>query len=242
MPDRLFLMFERCFAHPVVFLARGSRPADAMCAYIRESEGNAELEPDGSLMVRNGRRECRYAHPIEYLEATIRTSGEWQIREVPHAATTAALAEVFCGEDARDVEYHLKACIRLLRREIPRSRARGFLWYLTDGVLITFYRPTRQDRIEVLRRYIRVWEGEGVTYEPWTGSYEELEDRLYLGPGPAGVLQPIPAGLTPATEPVAAPACPSSPERLRSAAGVRDRDTGAFSPTSANPIVTWGSS
>lgn len=46
------------------------------------------------------------------------------------------------------------------RSRHPRSRARAFVWYLIDGPLVTFYRPTRRGRrqpIEILDRCHLPW-------------------------------------------------------------------------------------
>ena len=54
-------------------------------------------------------------------------------------------------------------------------------------MLITFYRRNRSGRIELLRRYIRRWR-EDNGYVPWTGTYAELADELFLGAGEIGIL------------------------------------------------------
>ena len=160
MSDRLFLIFEHWTAHPVVYLSCAPDPLDAISNYIRDDSG-VQFNSDGSLEFQDDGKQFWYPHPLAYIEANFKLLGEWQIREVPKGATEARLTEAFCGEDPSDVEYHLSVCRRLLRRERPRSRARGFLWYVQDGVIVTFYRKTGPFQIEVLGRYVRRWNGDG---------------------------------------------------------------------------------
>lgn len=178
---RRFLIYTRHGPHPIVCLASAAEPEQALRAYIRQQHPDATLEAGGAVWFRDGRSEYRFPHPLAYVEAVEKASHEWQLREVPEAAFGAELAEVFCGEDADNVEAHLLTCRALLRQEFPRSRAPGFVWYLRDGVLVTFYRRRALWRIEVLLRYLRRWAGSG-EYVPWTGSYPDLLDDLYLGP------------------------------------------------------------
>jgi hypothetical protein len=189
MAGRSFLIFDHVTAHPVVYLACARTPDDAVRTFIQEMDGDVTFETDGGVRVRYERTERRYLHVLAYIEAFYKQHGEWQIRELPSGSGPAGLTEAFCGENASDVAYHLAECRKLLRRDVPRSRAPGFLWYLRDGVVVTFYRKAGPWRIEILKRYVRRWEGAG-EYEPWTGSHAELMDQLYLGPGEAGILRP----------------------------------------------------
>jgi hypothetical protein len=185
----LYLIFEQPTAHPVVYLSQSESPLEAIRAYIREEEPGAEFGADGSLRVAWDGYEVMYPHPLAYVEAACKSLGEWQIRELPVEPARAPLTEAFCGEDTSDVAAHLDACRPLLRRQFPRSRAPGFLWYLRDGLLVTCYRKRRPGEIQVLARFVRRWDAGG-DYVLWNGDYEELLGGLYLGPGPVAVLQP----------------------------------------------------
>jgi hypothetical protein len=187
MGDRHFLIYEHSTCHPMVYLASAGTAVEAMTAYLRERVPKARMEPNGAITLWEGHSEVRYPHPLACIEALWKTAGEWQMRELPAGTYNATLVEAFCGEDPENVAYHLAKCRPLLRQEFPRSRAPGFIWYLTDGVLVTFYRRRRCGRPEVLRRFVRRWDRD-VDYLPWDGDHASLTDDLYLGPGPTGIL------------------------------------------------------
>lgn len=171
--------------HNVACLAHAETPLAATHEYLREIDG-LEITQAGAVCWRGGRAERWYPHALAYIEAAYRPCREWLIREIPAGAWTKPIAEVMCGEEQGAVEYYAAQCRPLLRQELPRSRARAFLWFLRDGVMVVFYQTTRKDDIRVLRRFVRSWEdGE---YRPWDGTYQELLDQLYLGP----VLAPDP--------------------------------------------------
>jgi hypothetical protein len=166
--------------HNVAYLACAETPLAAIQECLREVAG-VEITEAGAVCWRGGRPERWYPHALAYVEANYRPWHEWLIQEIPTSAWSQPIAEVMCGEDAGDVEYHVEQCRPLLRQEFPRSRARAFVWYLRDGVMVVFYQLTRKHDIRVLRRFVRRWEGR--EYLPWEGSYPELLDQLYLGPG-----------------------------------------------------------
>jgi hypothetical protein len=177
---RLFLIFDHRTAHPLVYLSAAVGVREAIEGYLLEFDPELQLIANGALVEGTGRYAVTYPHPLAYIEAHHKPHGEWQIRELPADACRAPLTEAFCGEDESDVAVHLAACREVLRRDHPGSRASGFVWYLQDGVLVTFYRRKRGG-ITVLQRYVRFWRDD-TGYHPWGGDYEQLLSSLYLGP------------------------------------------------------------
>jgi hypothetical protein len=182
-----FLIFSRSGdGHSVVELVRARSPLEAIQRLMKEQKDHLIFCQDGSVVMPYGRRKIHYPHPLAYIEANEKVHGEWQIREVPEWVWSSDYEEAFCGEDASDIEWCLKFCRPVLRQELPRSRAPGFVWYLRDGALVTFYRRTRSFEIEVLRRYLiaksarRGMKANGTLVSRWTGGYPELLDQLYL--------------------------------------------------------------
>lgn len=168
--------------HNVAYLACAETPLAAIQTYLREVDG-LEVTEAGAVCWRGGRAERWYPHALAYIEAAYRPYREWLIREIPAPAWSQPIVEVMCGEEAGRVGDYVAQCRPLLRQEFPRSRARAFVWYLRDGVMVVFYQPTRKDDIRVQRRFVRRWEDR--EYQPWNSGYQELLDQLYLGPGSA---------------------------------------------------------
>jgi hypothetical protein len=167
-------------AHSVLFLLRAATPADAILHFLGDEDAPLRLEDDESLTLTRGKTSIRYEHPLAYVEAVYKTEGEWQIREVrDEEAWESACEEVFCCENAGDVEGYVERCLPVFRRTHPRSRALAFVWYLRAGPLVTFYRKKGTHQISVLQRYL-LDAARGHEIVPWTGGYEELMDQLWL--------------------------------------------------------------
>src|SRR5947209_8560293 len=127
--------------HSVVYLLRAPTLLGAIQRFLQEENSQVTFGPDGSVREPDGRRVLTYPHPLAYVEAQYKTHEEWQIRELPEWVWEREYTEdIFCGENADDIEWHVERCRPLLRQEFPRSRVPAFVWYLRDGALVTFYR------------------------------------------------------------------------------------------------------
>jgi hypothetical protein len=171
--------------HAATFFVRAPTPLDAIKRFMEEEDGTLIFSADGSVVAPYGRNPIRYLHPLAYIEACHKTRGEWSIDELPDWVWEADYQEVFCGENTSDIEAYLDRCRPVLRQEVPRSRAPGFVWYLRSGVLVTFYRPHRPFQIEVLGRYL-IEVSAGLPISPWKGDYDGLLEDLIIrryGPG-----------------------------------------------------------
>lgn len=190
MSSQLYVIFERGSAHPMVYLSRAPSATEAVAAYLQQEIDWLEVRPDGSVRCQGGED---YPHVLAAIEAECKRFGEWQIRVLPEGAEQAPLTEAFCGEDPSDVEYHLQRCRPLLRQTHPRSRAPGFIWYLRNGVMVVFFKKTRRGGMEVLARFVRRRDWPGLEYRPWSGTYEDLIEDLYLGRAGASSCSTMPA-------------------------------------------------
>jgi hypothetical protein len=181
-----YLIFSRPGeGHSVVHLVRAHTPLEAIQQLMREDDDTLVFASDGSIVMPYGRKRIYYPHPLAYIEANEKVWGEWQIRELPEHVWGADYEEIFCGENSDDIEWYLDYCRPVLRREFPRSRAPGFVWYLRHGVLVTFYRRSRPFEIQELGRYlipkiVRRGMREGSHVSAWTGGYSDLLDQLLL--------------------------------------------------------------
>jgi hypothetical protein len=173
------------WGHAATFFVRAPTPLDAIKRFIKEEDDTLTFSADGSVVAPSGRKPIHYPHPLAYIEACYKTDGEWWIDELPEWVWESDYQEVFCGENASDIQDYLDRCRPALRRDLPRSRAHGFVWYLRSGVLVTFYRQRQPFQIEVLGRYlIRI--SAGLPISPWKGNYNDLLDDLIIrryGPG-----------------------------------------------------------
>ncbi len=176
-----FLIFQRSpDSHSSVDFACAETPLAAMQQAVLHEDSQLRLESDGSVTLALGRREICYPHVLAYVEANHKTQGEWQIREIPLGVWDADYAQGFCGEDVGYIATYFDACRPFLRREFPRSRAKSFLWYLQEGVLVTFYKRIRPFEIQILRRYRHCWDGQTLTIEPWDENYDTLLNQLQI--------------------------------------------------------------
>lgn len=169
------------YQHSEVYLLTAPTPLDALVQYLHEVEGQLIFHEDGKIENPIGHPSIHYAHPLAYVEERYRPYGEWQLREFPERAFSMPCAEIACGERQADVAGYVEQCRSLFRQTHPRSRARAFVWYLNAGPLVTFYRKKGRYRVEVLARYLLDLE-QRRGFLPWTGTYAEIFDQLFLGP------------------------------------------------------------
>ncbi len=136
------------------------------------------IHSDGSITVPDGNKIDTYPNLLSYIESDYkaRDNIEWQIYELPDWVWRAREVNVFCGEDTSDVEAHLKTCRPCLHQDYPRSRAHGFIWYLNDGCLTTFYKRHKYGPIEILGRYFEPNSSENVV--KWEGTDDELLEKF----------------------------------------------------------------
>jgi hypothetical protein len=169
-------MFRRTDAHCATWLVRAPTLYDALVTYALNECAGARRCEDGSLEVDDGHGGVTsYGHPLACIEGEEKTVASWGVRELIQAHWDAPIAEVFCSEIPAEVEDHISAARRLLHARLPRSRAKGFVWYLQDGVLATFYRRTarRRGTIEIVGRYLLPLDAAVAPHE-WHGSYDEI--------------------------------------------------------------------
>lgn len=161
--------------HAVVHLVEASTPTDALWRYLwRAVDSDIVRRPDGSIEEAG----IVYAHPLDLIEAGFKRYGEWQMRLLLEPTPEEPCAEAFCGEDADNVADVIAEC----RRKFGTKRAKAFVWYLREGMLVTFYRKGKPYRIKVLERYLCSYAGGKITIKPWKGDHKDLMDALHLLP------------------------------------------------------------
>jgi hypothetical protein len=175
-----YLIFTRQpHSHSVVFLIRALSVKEAIGHYLRKQVNDSiVLNADGS--VHEGH--SHYPHVLSYIEAHEKITGEWQIRQMPEWVWQTQVVEAFCGESEDGPAEVIKECHPHLKQAFPGSRAKAFVWYLNQGVLVTFYRKADAFQIEILVRYLCQWDGVQTTIEEWRGDYEEVIASLFLEP------------------------------------------------------------
>jgi len=151
---------------------------------------SAKHEVDGSISVEDSDgSQVRYAHPLECVESELKVRNgrerqDWEIRELRDEHWRAGLAEVFCSANPAEVEERIRECRPQLAARFPKARADGFVWYMADGALVTFYRrpPARRSRrIEILARYFMPFRGaDREAVLEFTGTCEEIAARLAI--------------------------------------------------------------
>jgi hypothetical protein len=174
--------------HSVGYSVREETPDAAIRRFLAEQDEQLAFHPDGSLSFPYEGSAIRYPHPLACIEALYKTSGEWQLRELPKAALTSEYQELFVGEHPHDVERLVKECRPAFREQFPHARASAFVWYLQTGALVTFYRRNRRKRpfaIQVLQRYLINWP-DFPQFASWDGDYAQLLEQLWLKPPGAG--------------------------------------------------------
>lgn len=160
--------------HAVVHLVEAPTRVDALYRLIESAyDMNVTRYPDGSLQVDG----IAYAHPLAYIEASFKRYGEWQMRLVREPTQEEPCKEVFCGEDAGSVDALIAEC----RRKFGKKRAKAFVWYLRQGVLVTFYRAGKPLRIKIRKRYLCGYDYSKWIVKPWKGDYTEILDTLLMG-------------------------------------------------------------
>lgn len=114
----------------------------------------------------------------------------WEIRALPQEAWEADYAEVFCSAETFSIGSYIELCRPVLRKKVPRSRARAFVWYLQDGPLVTFYRGKFDSGpIDIVGRYLIPWQRQYYpnpyvltedTVQEWLGSFDDVLDQLHI--------------------------------------------------------------
>jgi hypothetical protein len=179
-----YIIFHRTDGHCATWLVSAPSLKDAMIQYTLDQYADAELHEDGRFALDYGGR-VFYDHPLACIEEEKAWNGGqgwngWEIRQLQPAHWEAACAEVFCSEDPDEVKEHIECCRPLLRQKHPRSRAKGFVWYLKEGPLVTFYRPARRGcrwPIKISGRYLLPWK-EWPQAQEWTGTYDDILDQM----------------------------------------------------------------
>ena len=184
---RHFIIFNRTDNHCATWLLRALTLKDALWQYI--SDQHTDVRADGTFTVQDGYNgEIVYEHPLACIEEWEKTfnGGDswngWEIKELREQHWQARFAEVFCSENPFDVEDYIELCRPLLRQSHPRSRARGFVWYLHDGPLVTFYRrvkPKRRRPILILGRYHLNWQDYPRPHE-WDGTLDDILAQMNI--------------------------------------------------------------
>jgi len=184
-----FIIFRRTSGHCVTWLMRAPSLREALIKYALKECSGAELREDGSIAVDDGYSgRTIYTHPLACIEGEMKTwSGDdwhgWEVRQLQQEHWDADFAEVFCSENPFDLALYIELSRPLLRQRHPRSRARAFVWYLTDGILVTFYRHARKGRrwpVELLGRYHLPGQKWPEAVE-WHGSYEDILEKIVIG-------------------------------------------------------------
>jgi hypothetical protein len=188
-----FICFQRTSGHCANWLIRAPSLREALIKYALKECSGAELREDGSISVDDGYGgKTLYPHPLACIESEVKVpcGGEdwhgWEIRQLQQAHWDADFTEIFCSENPYDLENYIELCRPLLRQRYPRSRAKAFVWYLNDGILVTFYRPIRKGRplpIEVLGRYQLTSQKWPEAVE-WHGSYDDILEQMIIGTVP----------------------------------------------------------
>ena len=185
MHQKHYIIFQHTDNHCATYLVRAASLRDALTRYALEQYAGAERREDGSIAVDDGYGGTTlYAHPLACIEGEEKTHNGglswngWEIRELQEAHWAAGFAEVFCSENPFEVAEHIEWCRPVLRQCYPRSRARGFVWYLKEGPLVTFYRPQKRDRpIKILARYFLPRQTFPHPQE-WTGTYDDILEQM----------------------------------------------------------------
>jgi len=162
-------------SHSVIYFVQAPTVVEAIKTYIEGLGGRVAVNDNGT--VQDG--DDSYPHPLAYIEATAKTHGEWQIREMPDWVWQGQIVEAFCGESKFGVESVVAECRERFMSAFPRARAKAFVWYFREGTLVTFYWK-RAMQMTVIQRYLWNWDGNKKTLEEWTGDYAEIIDGLLL--------------------------------------------------------------
>jgi hypothetical protein len=180
--ERFLFLNRPADSHTYVSFSRGANIGEALLCYVSHMDGDVSPEVGGGLRMRLGRGSRSYPHVIAFIEAIYKTHGEWQVRQLPDWLWDCDFEEgLLLGEHPDEVQSSIRECTPLLRATYPRSRARGFVWYLDTGVLVTFYRRRRPFEIEVLGRFL-IDKSQDYEVVPWQGDYEDILQHLYLQP------------------------------------------------------------
>jgi hypothetical protein len=182
-----YIIFERSCGHCVTWLVVASSLREAIQKWI----GDVRYDGTISDIITSDDGyggQIVYDHPLAYIESEEKPCyngtewNGWEIRKLHPKHFEADVAEVFCSEEPYSVEGYIEKCRPSLRLLYPRSRAKGFVWYLKDGPLVTFYRPKNKRRrwpIEVLCRFHLRWKQWNNILE-WHGSYDDILSQMSI--------------------------------------------------------------
>ena len=198
-----FIIFERSFGHCVTYLVQAISLKEASIKFaVREFR--CKVQEDGTIIF----NQHRYSHPLELIEAEYKwharydelqwdkkqnkllNGSSWEIRGLPAAAWESEAAEVFCSADTFSIGSYIELCRLALRKRLPHSRARAFVWYLKDGPLVTFYRGKFDTGpIEIVGRYLIPWQRQHYPnpytitedmVQEWHGSFDDVLDQMHI--------------------------------------------------------------
>ena len=187
-----FIAFERSSGHCSIDLLNGDNLTHALGRYLA-SRWKLAVDDHGWI-----RDRAVAEHPLRFVEREIKADPEndelavdidtcstinehsFEIRVLPEGALAASCATVFTSAEPGYTSGKVMIGRMRFARDYPAVDARAFFWYLRDGVLVTFFRldSTEEGRkLDVVARYL-VGDGDPWTAAPWSGTYEELADRM----------------------------------------------------------------
>lgn len=198
-----FIVFHRSFGHCVTHLIQAGSLREALAKYAVK-ELDCGVQEDGTLIYDNR----KYSYPLELIEAEYKrhsrydelqwdekqdkllNGSSWEIHALPTAAWEAETAEVFCSAEPYSIGSYIELCRPVLRKKIPHSRARAFVWYLKDGPLVTFYRGKFDTGpLEIVGRYLIPWQRQHYPkpytmtedmVQEWHGSFDDVLDQMHV--------------------------------------------------------------
>jgi len=175
---RRYLIYYRVRgSHGYIALAHDESMVGAIGKYLSDNEQDLLFPSDGSVLCRGGSHELSYPHVLAYVEALYKTTGEWQIKQVAtQALNGTGIDDLLVCEHPDEVDAAVRRCRPNLWRDVPRSRARAFLWYTSVGTIVTYYKKRRDYQIDVVGRYLIHRRDNQISR--WEGGYNELVSLL----------------------------------------------------------------
>ena len=198
-----FIIFERNAGHCVTILVQALSLRDALTKYAVTQLGY-KLQSDGTLT----RDTIVYHHPLTLIEAECKSNNRydelqvdsrddrllnqacWEIRALSQKAWEAETAEIFCSAEPWSLSCYVALCRPALRKKVPRSRSRAFVWYLEDGPLVTFYRgKINNGPLDIVGRYFIPWQRQywpnpytltPEMVEEWQGTDDDLLSQMRI--------------------------------------------------------------
>lgn len=180
MTMKHYVIFFRTYAHCAMFFVHAASLVEAMVIYSIQYKG-VELLENGSLKSGDGwGGDVIYSHTLECIESEERADGwngnSWEIQELKDTDWNTPFAEAFWSNDPDDIKTWIEMARPIFRAAFPKSRAKAFVWYLKEGILVTFHRrksPTRRWPIEIMARYLLPWKDKD-RVQPWHGTYDDI--------------------------------------------------------------------